>query len=95
MGSIPTPGINQSSRGEPGKCSSPVCLSIRLVRACYGLSVGGLWLVAIVSRLVVDKIKVRSGSSSKQAGMHYVTIQHFFTLFSGFLSLTPDFCNRP
>ena len=37
--------INQSSRGESGKCSSAVCLSVWLVGACYSLSVRGLQFV--------------------------------------------------
>ena len=41
------------SRGMSGKCSSPVCLSVWLVGACYGLSVRGLQLVLVVSHLVV------------------------------------------
>ena len=45
---IPTPGYNQSSRGGLGKYSSPVCLSLQLIRACYGLSVRGLQLVAVL-----------------------------------------------
>ena len=38
-----------------GKCSSPVCLTIRLVRAYYGLSVKGLRIVMVVSCQVMDK----------------------------------------
>ena len=32
-----------------GKCSSAVCLSVRLVGACYSLSVRGLYFVAVLS----------------------------------------------
>ena len=53
---ILTPGFNQSSPGESGKYPSSVCLSVQLVQSCYGLSVRGLWLVAVVSHLVMKKI---------------------------------------
>ena len=51
---ILTPGFNQSSRGESGKCSSPVCLPVWLVKGC--MCVTGLRLVAVVSHLVVKKM---------------------------------------
>ena len=48
-----TPEINQSSLGEYGKCSSPVCLSVRLVGVPYGLSVKGLRVVVVISLLIL------------------------------------------
>ena len=57
----PTPEINQQSPGGSGKCPSLICLSVRLVRASYGLSVQGLRVVLVVSCLVIEKnITIRS-----------------------------------
>ena len=53
---IPTPGFHQSSHGESGKYSCPVCLSVWFVRGGYGLSVRGLRLVLIAPCLVGKKM---------------------------------------
>ena len=95
---ILTPGFNQSSRGESGKYSSPVCLSVWLVGVCYSLSVSGLWLVVVVSFLVMDP-NPKSGydldpdkpvcaKSCRRDVTNPVFSHSFFVFF------VPDFCNQ-
>ena len=46
-GLIPTPGFNQSSKGECGKYSNPVCLSVQLLGVATGFLLGALQLVLV------------------------------------------------
>ena len=58
--------------------SRPVCFSERLVETCYGLSVMGLGLVLVVSRLVLYKTsrpQGRSASRYRQARTYQLTLE--------------------
>ena len=101
---IPTPGFNQFSQGESGKCSSPVCLLVRPVGGCYSLSVRGLALVLVISCLVMKKMiatQVRLGSGSRQAGVFYVLSGRcnrpsiFTCFFVVFVPHSTTFANNP
>ena len=68
----------KSGYGDSVCFSSPVCLSVRLVGTCYGLSAMGLGLVLVVFRLVLYKIsrsQGRSASNSRQAWMYITSCQ--------------------
>ena len=64
-----------TGHGDSVYFSNPACLSVGLVRTCYGLSLMGLGLVLVVSRLVRYKISRPQGSlasRSRQAWMYHI-----------------------
>ena len=93
---ILTPGINQSSRSESGKYSSLVFVSM----AYYGLAVRGLQLVAVLSRLVMEKMiptpsQVKILIQTSQHVLCPIESSIFVCFFSGFYPKFNEICNQP